>query len=197
MALSNVFLGAPQSKYAAMAITAGLVVVSLAILFGKEAVPVSQKLVFILLMVLVALPGILLSLFQLTCLVTGAGFRNQRWWCSAFAWIGTIFIVIYAVALIVVGILSVVNGSSVIADLSEGGDMETANLLAREMFEGSQDLKEEPEMFKGIEEKYESQAPEEQVNQMKKVVEESKTKKEEFQSVPAPVENEAFMGAPL
>lgn len=192
--MSSIFLGAPQSKFASMAIITGLVVISLAILLGKDAVPVSQKFLFIFLMVLVALPGILLTLFQLTCLVTGAGFRNQRWWCSAFAWIGTIFIIIYAVALVVVGVFSVVNGTSVIGELAQGGDIETANELARELFEGSIEIKEEPEMFKDVENAA-AQAPEQQVNEMQRVVEESK--KEGYQSVPAPIENEAFIGAPL
>lgn len=191
MSLSSIFLGAPQSKFASIAIVVGLVVTSLAILFGKDAVPVSQKFLFIFLMALVALPGILLTLFQLTCLVTGAGFRNQRWWCSAFAWIGTIFIILYAVALVIVGVFSVVNGTSLIGDVAQGADIETANALAREMFEGS--LKEEPEMFKDVQ-NTQAQAPEQQVQQMQQVVEESK--KEPFQ-VPDPMDNESFIGAPL
>lgn len=194
MSLSSIFLGAPQSKYASMAIIAGLVVTSLAILFGKDSVPVSQKFLFIFLMAMVALPGILLTLFQLTCLVTGAGFRNQRWWCSAFAWIGTIFIIIYAVALVIVGVFSVVNGTSMMGELAQGGDIETANELARELFEGSIDVKDEPEMFKDVENPA-AQTPETQVNEMQRVVEESK--KEGYQSVPAPIENETFIGAPL
>ena len=47
-----------------------------------------------------------MSLFQITCLVTGAGFKNQRWWCSLYAWIVSALMILYAVMLIVAAILT-------------------------------------------------------------------------------------------
>jgi hypothetical protein len=129
-------MGAPQSKYAGMAVIFAIIVVSISILFGKDSLPLSQKLGAILLLIIVSAPGILFSLFQLTCLVTGAGFRNQRWWCNAYAWIITALLVIYSVLLISIAILSISTNSKVISDLTNynvenfANSMTTANEIA-------------------------------------------------------------------
>lgn len=141
----NIFVGVPQSKYAAIAILFALVAVSVAILLGRDQVPMGQKFMFIVLMFVLALPGLLLTLFQLTCLVTGAGLKNQRWWCSAYAWIGTALIVLYAIILVVVAVMSVVNGSDVKKDLvamdSFANNKDSANVVAMEYFEAEEKKK--------------------------------------------------------
>jgi hypothetical protein len=116
--LSSIFIGVPQSKYAGIAILVSLIFVAFAMLFGKEQVPIGQKFMFVLIMFIVALPSILFILFQLTCLVTGAGAKNQRWWCAAYAWIGTIFVIMYSVIVVVVGIMSLMNGTNVVNDVN-------------------------------------------------------------------------------
>jgi hypothetical protein len=116
--LSSIFIGVPQSKYAGIAILVSLIFVAFAMLFGKEQVPLGQKFMFVLIMFIVALPSILFILFQLTCLVTGAGAKNQRWWCAAYAWIGTIFVIMYSVIVVVVGIMSLMNGTNVVNDVN-------------------------------------------------------------------------------
>lgn len=139
MALLDIFVGAPQSKYAAIAILVAMSVVSLAMLFGKDEVPIGQKFLFVLLMLVIALPSVLLSLFQLTCLVTGAGFKNQRWWCGAYAWIGTIFVIIYSAIVVIVGIIAMTHGTSVSSEMENLGMFETmqveANKQAKEYFQ--------------------------------------------------------------
>jgi len=102
----SLFFGVRQSKYAGMAILLSLAAVALSVLFGKERVPFSQKLVVVLLLVLLSLPAILVTLFQLTCLVTGAGFRNQRWWCSGYAWLISAVVILYSVLLVVMTVIS-------------------------------------------------------------------------------------------
>jgi hypothetical protein len=102
----DLFFGVPQSKYAGMAILVSLAAVGLSILFGKERVPFFQKLVVVGLLVLLSLPAMLVTLFQLTCMVTGAGLKNQRWWCSGYAWLVSALIVLYSVLLIVMTVLS-------------------------------------------------------------------------------------------
>uniref|UniRef100_A0A6C0CQY6 Uncharacterized protein n=1 Tax=viral metagenome TaxID=1070528 RepID=A0A6C0CQY6_9ZZZZ len=102
----SLFFGVPQSKYAGMAILVSLAAVALSVLFGKERVPLSQKLIVVLLLVLLSLPAILVTLFQLTCLVTGAGFRNQRWWCSGYAWLISAVVILYSVLLVVMTVIS-------------------------------------------------------------------------------------------
>ena len=105
----SVFVGVPQSRYAALAILLAIVIVSLAILFGKDKIPISQKFGFVILIFLVSLPGLALSLFQLTCIVTGAGAKNKRWWCSLYAWVLAAIMIFYAVLLVVAAVLSLTN----------------------------------------------------------------------------------------
>jgi NADH:ubiquinone oxidoreductase subunit 6 (subunit J) len=117
--LSSIFVGSPQSKYAGIAVLISLTIVSIAILFGnRDSLPLSQKIGAVLLLILVSAPGVLFSLFQLTCLVTGAGRNNQRWWCSVYAWIITALLIVYSILLVAVAVLSVSTGSAVIGDLT-------------------------------------------------------------------------------
>lgn len=113
MSLFSVFVGVPQSKLAGTAILLAVVVVGLTILFGKGAVPVSQKLAVALMMFLLSLPAILLTLFQLNCMVTGSGFKNQRWWCSLYAWFVAIMILFYSVVLVIVALMNMANDKAV------------------------------------------------------------------------------------
>jgi hypothetical protein len=138
MAILDIFIGAPQSKYAALAITVALLSVAVAMLVGKDSLPLGQKFIAILLMFFVALPGLLLSLFQLTCLVTGTGYGNKKWWCGAYAWIGTIIAFLYALVIVAIAVISITKGSSVEAELAVAGaegfsDMKEAAEAARKM----------------------------------------------------------------
>jgi len=135
MSLFNVFVGVPQTKLAGTAILVAVVVVGLTILFGKSAVPMSQKLAVALLMFLLSLPAILLTLFQLNCMVTGAGFKNQRWWCSLYAWFVAIMVFVYSATLVVVALMNMANDKAVekFQDATE-----EATKVAKEHFEGEE-----------------------------------------------------------
>lgn len=142
MTLSSIFLGAPQSKYAGMAILAAVIVVSITILLGKDPVPLSQKFSFVLLIFLMSAPGLLMTLFQLTCIVTGAGFNNQRWWCSAYAWIISVVLILYCIFLIVIATLTLASGQKVLTDVTSAPaetaenfetKMEAANTFAKNL----------------------------------------------------------------
>ena len=50
MNLTSIFTGVPQSRYAGLAVLLAIVVVSISILFGKESMPLSQKIGAILLL---------------------------------------------------------------------------------------------------------------------------------------------------
>ena len=117
MGVTNIFMGVPQSKYAGLAIMTALISACVAILLGKESMPLSQKISSVVLLLIVSVPGILYSLFQITCLVSGAGVRNQRWWCSTYAWLITVLIIVYAVLLIAVALLSIFTRKSIHNDL--------------------------------------------------------------------------------
>lgn len=103
----SIFVGVPQSRYAALAILIAIVVVSLVILFNNETVPLGQKFGFVFLIFIVSLPGLALSLFQLTCIVTGSGFKNKRWWCSAYAWIISLIMIFYSILLVFAAVMSI------------------------------------------------------------------------------------------
>jgi len=142
MNLKNVFVGVPQSKYAGVAVLIALIVASVSILFGNYEMPLGQKISAILLLVVVSIPGVLFSLFQVTCIASGAGSRNQRWWCSAYAWIISVLVVIYSVLLVIVAIMSVFSNSKVINDLTMynvekfDDSMALANQMAADMLTG-------------------------------------------------------------
>lgn len=106
MALQDIFVGSDQSRYAAMAIVIALIAVAFTILFSKEKIPFGQKMVIVVLMVLLSLPAMLFSLFQITCLVTGTGFRNSKWWCGAYAWFIAVLVIIYAIVIVVMSVMS-------------------------------------------------------------------------------------------
>lgn len=133
MAILDIFIGVPQSKYAAMATVSAILAVAVAMLVGKNELSMGQKFVAILVMFLFALPGLLLSLFQLTCLVTGSG-PNK--WCGVYAWIGTIISFLWALVVITIVVISIKRGTSVEAELAavEGfSDMKAAAQAARKM----------------------------------------------------------------
>jgi hypothetical protein len=137
MGLKEIFIGAPQSKFAAISVLVAIAFIALAILVGKEPIPMGQRFTFILILFLVSLPGLLVTLFQLTCLVTGAGLKNQRWWCSLYAWIGSVLIILYSVILVVAAIMSLLQGTSLIQELAKMEEYKNANLMAKEMFENT------------------------------------------------------------
>ena len=114
----NAFVGVPQSRYAAIAVLTAMLVVSLTILFGNDAVPLSQKFAFVFMLFLVSLPGLLLSLFQLTCIVVGAGKNNQRPWCSIYAWIISILLIVYCALLIILAVTTLTNRSKTIGEVA-------------------------------------------------------------------------------
>ena len=109
MTLLLPFIGSPQSRYAATAIVVAIIFVSIAILLGSDAMPLSQKFFFVMLISLLSVPGILLSLLQLTCLVTGAGNENKRWWCSLYSWVMSAFVIVYSIIIIIVAIQTLTN----------------------------------------------------------------------------------------
>jgi hypothetical protein len=177
----SLFTGVPQSKYAAMAILAAIIIVSLSLLLGKDPIPLSQKFAFVLLIFLVSLPGLLLTLFQLTCLVTGAGFRNQRWWCSAYAWIISILLIIYCVFLIAVAVITLATGEKVIKEIETFDNEALKDVLSKANNDAAE--------YFATEHKSEDKAPE-GFEQEPHVPEDFKVSG--GASVPAPVEPEAF-----
>jgi len=118
MTLLDIFVGVPQSKYAGAAILMSLIAVSLAILIGRDALPLSQKFAFVLLIFLVSLPGLLLTLFQLTCMVTGDK-GGKAWWCGVYSWVVSALLIIYSVLLVSVAVLTLASGGKVMDQIAK------------------------------------------------------------------------------
>ena len=98
--LSNVFFGTEQSKYAAIAYFITIVIICFAVLFANSDVPIEQRLLVVFFILVITIPSVLFSLFELTCIVTG-GNRNTRWWCYWLAWFLSIMLIIYCVFIII------------------------------------------------------------------------------------------------
>jgi len=105
----NAFIGPQQSKYAAVAIIIALVAISLSILLGADKIPIGQKFLFVFIILLMSLPSILYTLFQMSCIVTGASGKSGNWWCGAFAWFLVAVVVIYTFLVVIVAIMSIIN----------------------------------------------------------------------------------------
>ena len=99
----NIFIGTSQSKYAFIAILLAIII-TLCILLFTSSISIKNALLLTCIILLISLPGIALSLLQLTCIVTGSGNKLQRWWCSAYAWVLTGIIIYYAACVIIASI---------------------------------------------------------------------------------------------
>jgi hypothetical protein len=58
-----------------------------------------------IILLLISLPAIALSLFQLTCIVIGSGKNNKFWWCNTYAWVLTGLIIFYSINFIIYAVL--------------------------------------------------------------------------------------------
>jgi hypothetical protein len=132
--IASIFVGVPQSHLAGTAILLVIIALSIFILFGKEQISVGEKVGIVLVMLLMALPTILLTLFQLNCVVTGAGSKGQRWWCDAYAWLVAVLIVVYCVLLVVAAVLSFSKSQSILSEENFTVRKHHANAAAREHF---------------------------------------------------------------
>jgi hypothetical protein len=106
--LSDVFLGSEQSKYAGIALFITILIICLAILFTSSKIPIEQRIVFVIFILIITIPSILMSLFELTCIVTGGNYTT-RWWCWALAWVLAIMIIFYCVMIIISLFISMTN----------------------------------------------------------------------------------------
>jgi hypothetical protein len=106
--LSDVFLGSEQSKYAGIALFITILIICLAILFTSSKIPIEQRLVFVIFILIITIPSVLMSLFELTCIVTGGNY-NTRWWCWALAWVLSIMIIFYCIMIIISLFISMTN----------------------------------------------------------------------------------------
>ena len=115
----KIFIGSAQSKYAAFAIIIAILAICASILFSNTNISLSQKLTFIFFIIIAISPGILLSLFEITCIVTGSGLKNNNWWCSVLAWIIAIVLIIYSIIIVISVLISLFSFNNAIVKLDE------------------------------------------------------------------------------
>jgi hypothetical protein len=105
MGLYDALFGSPQALYAGYAIVAAIIVIIITIVLTRTDLSVGNRFLFIFLVVLMLIPSVFLTLLQLTCMVTG-GSKDQRWWCWLYAWIVSIFIIIYCIFVIIISFIT-------------------------------------------------------------------------------------------
>jgi hypothetical protein len=108
MGFYDAFFGSDQSLYTAYSIIAAIIAICLTILLTATDIPIGNRILMVLFVIITLIPSIFLTLFQLTCIVTG-GTEPNRWWCHAFAWILAAFIIIYCVVVVIVSLVSLFN----------------------------------------------------------------------------------------
>ena len=97
----KILFGVPQSQYAAIAFIISCIVCTTIIIINNNNMALYDKFIIIFIAFIISLPGVALTFLQLTCIVTGAGANNTRWWCNIYAWVLSIIIIFYAICLIV------------------------------------------------------------------------------------------------
>ena len=139
MGFLDIFIGAPQSKLAGIVVVLTMVIVGVIVLSTEDEISFGQKFVIMVLLFVVSAPMLLLSLFQLTCLVTGDG-KGKTWWCGIYSWIIAVFTVIYCAMVVSVVMMAYVSNQSVMDQLVAMETFEekkkAANDLASEILAG-------------------------------------------------------------
>ncbi len=113
MGFFDVLFGTPQSLYASYAIIAALITICITAILIRTDLTVANRFLFVFLVILMLIPSIVLTLFQLTCMVTG-GSKDERWWCWLYAWIVSVFIIIYCIFVIIISFMTLFNYNSAI-----------------------------------------------------------------------------------
>lgn len=126
MGFFDILFGTPQSLYAAYAIIAAVLTICITIVLTKTEISVGNRFLFVFLVVLMLIPSIFLTLFQLTCMVTG-GTKNDRWWCWLYAWIVSIFIIIYCIFIIIISFMILFTYSNAMTKVEMTENMSSMN----------------------------------------------------------------------
>jgi hypothetical protein len=118
MAIYDAFFGSDQSLYTAYAIMAAIIAICVTILLTATDISVGNRILIVLFVIITLVPSIFLTLFEITCMVTG-GTEPNRWWCYAFAWILAAFIIIYCVFVVIISLISLFTYNNAIDNVNE------------------------------------------------------------------------------
>ena len=126
MGFYDAFFGSDQSLYTAYAIIAAIISICVTILFTSTDIPIGSRLLMILFVVITLVPSIFLTLFEITCIVTG-GTEPNNWWCYTFAWILAAFIIIYCIFVVIISIVSLVTYNKAIDNVNNDEEKNKVN----------------------------------------------------------------------
>jgi len=151
MGFYDAFFGSDQSLYTAYAIIAAIIAICITILLTATDVSVGNRILIVLFVIVTLLPSIFLTLFELTCIVTG-GTEPNRWWCYAFAWVLAAFIIIYCIFIVVISLISLFTYNSAIDNINDEEarnklPAETSNNVAKEIITTQEVKQKEIEKF--------------------------------------------------
>jgi len=145
MAFYDAFFGSDQSLYTAYAIMAAIIAICITILLTATDISVGNRILIVLFVVITLVPSIFLTLFEITCMVTG-GTEPNRWWCYAFAWILAAFVIIYCVFVVIISLISLFTYNNAIDNVNEAekknklSDTDT-NHIAKEIIKSDEEKK--------------------------------------------------------
>lgn len=117
MGFYDAFFGSDQSLYTAYAIIAAIIAICITILFTSTDIPIGSRLLMILFVIITLVPSIFLTLFEITCVVTG-GTEPNNWWCYTFGWILAAFIIIYCIFVVIISIVSLITYNKAIDNVN-------------------------------------------------------------------------------
>ena len=137
MGFYDAFFGSDQSQYTAYAIVAAIIAICITILLTATDIPVSNRLLIVLFVIITLIPSVFLTLFELTCIVTG-GTEPNKWWCYVFAWVLAAFIIIYCIFIVIISLISLFTYNNAIDNIKETEDKgrlspEVSNNYAKQM----------------------------------------------------------------
>lgn len=129
------FIGTLQSRYAGIAIAIAILTVCLCILFANTNITLSNRLLIVFFVVLSCLPSILLSLFELSCMVTG-GTKKTNSGCYWFAWFISGLMILYSIIVIIYAIYILFtydHAQSKVQEYEESKNMQMSNEEANDI----------------------------------------------------------------
>jgi hypothetical protein len=145
MSVLDYFIGTTQSKYVSIAIFLVILTMCVAILFTNTDVSLGMRFGIVLFLILISIFPVAISLFELTCIVTGG--KNTKYnLCNYYAWFITVLVIIYSFILIIMIISSMftykkAQDKIVMTDnmkkISSGDANKIAEKMMREEFSAS------------------------------------------------------------
>lgn len=143
------FIGTAQSKYASIAIFSAIAVICIAILFTNTDISIGNRIAVVLFVFAMCVFPVGISLFELTCIVTGGKQNGKYNLCHVYAWIITAIVILYCSILIIATIASMFTYKKAFdkinaTESSNAISQNDANMIAKNMLE-SQEQKEQVE----------------------------------------------------